>query len=81
MEAVNMTKYQETALDLYLSEWPRDWEYEEVLGAVRGEMDAYISVWIPFEHWPGDNVAREIDSTRDLLETRFVPRKKSRTAA
>lgn len=81
MEAVNMTKYEETALDLYLSEWPRDWDYEEVIEAVAGEMDAYIVVWLPFEDWDGESVAHEIESTRTLLETRFVPRRKSRAEA
>ena len=75
MEAVNMTKYQETALDLYLSEWPRDWDYEEVIEAVRGEMDAYISVWQPLEHWRGDAVAEEIEDTAVILWMRFEPRK------
>lgn len=70
-----MNKYQETAFDLYLSEWPRDWEYHEVIEAVRGEMNAYIAVWQPFAHWRGDAVAQEIEDTIALLMVRFEPRK------
>lgn len=70
-----MTKYEETAFDFYLSEWPRDWDYDEVIEAVVGEMDAYIKPWQPFEHWAGEALAQEIEGTIDLLETRFEPRK------
>lgn len=74
MEVV-VSKYQETAFDIYLSQWPRDWDYEEVMEAVRGEMDAYVLPWFPFENWDGGDLAREIESTIDLFETRFELRK------
>jgi hypothetical protein len=81
MEAVNMTKYEETALDLYLSEWPRDWDYHEVLEAVAGDMYAYVRPWIPFEDWSGTRITVAIESTRNLLETRFVARRNPKVSA
>ena len=74
METV-VNKYQEMAFDLYLSEWPRDWDYDEVIEAVRGEMDAYIEVWQPLAHWRGEAVAQEIEDTIAMLKLRFEPRK------
>lgn len=75
MQAVNMDKYQETALDLYLLQWPRDWEFYEVLEAVRNEIDEYITVWQPLAHWRGDLIADEIESAVTILRMRFEPRK------
>lgn len=75
MEAANMDKYQETALDLYLLQWPRDWDYEEVLEAVRNEIDEYITVWPPLAQWRGDLIVEEITSTASILRMRFEPRK------
>lgn len=69
-----MDRYEETAFDLYLSEWPRDWDAEEILQAVEGDMNAYIVPWEPFVNWSGYRLAGEIESTIDLLRLRFNPK-------
>ena len=72
-----MNKYQETAFDLYLSEWPRDWEYAEIIELVAaGKANEYVVPWDPFERMDSDRLAGEIEATVDLLETRFIPRKR-----
>ena len=74
---VNVNKYQETALDIYLSEWPRDWDYAEIIELVAsGKRNEYVTPWEPFAHMDSDRLAGEIESTVDLLETRFTPRKR-----
>lgn len=70
-----VNKYQETALDIYLSEWPRDWEYAEIIELVAsGKPNEYVTPWEPFERMDSDRLAGEIESTVDLLEMRFTPR-------
>lgn len=72
---VTVNKYQETALDTYLSEWPRDWEYAEIIELVAaGKANEYVVPWEPFENMDSDRLAAEIEATVDLLEMRFIPR-------
>ena len=72
---VTVNKYQETALDTYLSEWPRDWDYAEIIELVAaGKANEYVVPWEPFETMDSDRLAAEIEATADLLEMRFVPR-------
>ena len=77
LPVMGVNKYQETALDIYLSEWPRDWEYHEIVELLAiGKHNDYVIPWEPFQYMDADRLAGEIESTVDLLEMRFEPRKK-----
>jgi hypothetical protein len=72
---VAVNKYQETSLDIYLSAWPRDWDYAEVVELVAsGKPNEYVTPWEPFERMDSDRLAGEIEATTDLLEMRFIAR-------
>lgn len=69
-----MNAYQRVALNEYLSGYPRDNSYDEVLDKfLKG--DDEVIVWEAFEHFPREVVVEFIDTLMDILYDVFIPRK------
>lgn len=61
-----MNKYQLFAVDHFLSGYPDDASFEEIIQMVEDE-DEEISHWEPYENFWGEHVAEMIeDMARDL---------------
>lgn len=69
-----MDMYEQCALQEYLTEFPWDCSYEQILIMVERDDDRVI-VWEPFAHYRGEQVVKFIDNFRDTLERNFIPRK------
>lgn len=52
------------ALDHFLSEYPKDLEYNEVIGKIE-EMDEDVIVWEPFENTDPGNLTEYIENLKD----------------
>lgn len=70
-----MNMYEQCALQEYLTDFPWDCSYEQILLMVEREDDRVI-VWEPFTHFRGERVIELIDNLKDTLERNFIPRKK-----
>ena len=58
----------EHALGHVLSSWPQKWHPETVIERIGNKKyKNEISVWEPFEHWSGDDVASEARSIANTL--------------
>jgi hypothetical protein len=77
MEAITMTRSQSFALGEWLSEWPDNWSYEQVIDwLLNNEDPAYsdaedderVWVWEPMEDYSGTQVAEFIENTRCHFE-------------
>jgi hypothetical protein len=77
METITMTKSQAFALGEWLSEWPENWSYEQVIDFLLNNEDpAYtdaedherVWVWEPMEDFSGTQVAGFIENTRCHFE-------------
>jgi len=73
METITMTKSQAFALGEWLSEWPENWSYEQVIDWLMNnedpaysddEDDERVWVWEPMEDYSGTQVAGFIENTR-----------------
>jgi len=77
METITMTKSQTFALGEWLSEWPENWSYEQVIDWLMNnedpaysdaEDDERVWVWEPVEDCSGTQVAGFIENTRCHFE-------------
>lgn len=77
METITMTKSQAFALGEWLSEWPENWSYEQVIDWLMNnedpaysddEDDERVWVWEPMEDFSGTQVAGFIENTRCHFE-------------
>ena len=77
METITMTKSQAFALGEWLSEWPENWSYEQVIDwLLNSEDPAYsdaedderVWVWEPMEDYSGTQIADFIENTRRHFE-------------
>ena len=77
METITMTKPQAFALGEWLSEWPENWSYEQVIDWLMNnedpaysddEDDERVWVWEPMEDYSGTQVAVFIEDTRKAFE-------------
>ena len=77
METITMTKPQAFALGEWLSEWPENWSYEQVIDWLMNnedpaysddEDDERVWVWEPMEDYSGTQVAGFIEDTRKAFE-------------
>lgn len=72
-----MTPYERFALTEYLADFPNDKSYEEILQmllAGQHKYDDEILVWEAIEDYPRQDIVNIIDSLKESLELRFVPR-------
>lgn len=74
-----LNTYERFALGQYLSEFPEDKSFHEILDIIeKSDFDdeAYdeLLVWEPFENCDGDNLAALIGALKEDLEEVFVPR-------
>jgi hypothetical protein len=81
MNAYVMNAYEFVALNEYLSAYPDDRTFDEVMGMLTGdvidETDEVI-VWEVFEHMPREAVAEYIDNLKDTLERNFIPKEQEK---
>ena len=68
-----MNIYQQTALQEYLTDFPCDVTYEQILVWLEKGDDRVI-VWEPFERYRGVVIARYIENLKDTLERNFIPK-------
>lgn len=77
MKTITMTKSQAFALGEWLSEWPDNWSYEQVIDwLINNEDPAYsdaedderVWVWEPVEDFLGTQIAGFIENTRCHFE-------------
>lgn len=59
--------YDNVALGQYLSDYPDDKTYEEVLDLILAE-DESISIWEPFENYDPEWIVENIESLKQTLE-------------
>jgi len=65
--------YERLALGEYLSGYPEDKSYDEVMGMLLNEHED-VYVWQPFERDSHDYVYDCIENLKELLEKNFIPR-------
>lgn len=68
-----MNVYETIALGEYLSGYPEDKTYDEVMGMLLNEHED-VYVWQPFERESPDVVYNLIEILKELLEKSFIPR-------
>jgi len=68
-----MDAYEQCALQEYLTDFPWDCSYEQILKMVEEDDDRVI-VWEPFTHFRGETVVGHIENLKDSLKRRFTPR-------
>lgn len=77
METMTMTKSQAFALGEWLSEWPDNWSYQQVIDWLLNnedpafqdaEDDERVWVWEPMEDFSGTQIAEYIENTRRHFE-------------
>lgn len=77
MKTITMTRSQAFALGEWLSEWPDNWSYEQVIDWLMNnedpaysdaEDDERVWVWEPMEDYSGTQVAVFIENTRCHFE-------------
>lgn len=72
-----MNAYEQCALQEYLTDFPWDCSYTQILKMVEEDDDRVI-VWEPFTHFRGETVVKYIENLKDSLERRFIPRKEDK---
>jgi hypothetical protein len=68
-----MNAYESIALGEYLSGYPEDKTYDEVMGLLLNEHED-VYVWQPFARESPDAVYDLIEGLKELLEKNFIPR-------
>jgi hypothetical protein len=77
METITMTKSEAFALGEWLSEWPENWSYRQVIDWLLNNDDYHYSededdqrvwVWEPMEDFSGTQVVEYIENTRRHFE-------------
>ena len=72
-----MNAYEYVALNEYLSGYPNDKTYDEVMGLLLNE-DEDVMVWQAFERDTPDFVYDCIENLKDTLEKNFIPREETK---
>jgi hypothetical protein len=73
-----LTKYQKFALDHFLSEYPEDMSFNEILEHIINESENInINIWEPFENEPAENVRDYIAHMASDLEDKFIAKLES----
>tara|TARA_R110000803_G_scaffold179460_1_gene241879 strand:- start:976 stop:1188 length:213 start_codon:yes stop_codon:yes gene_type:complete len=67
-----MTKIEAVALGQFLSYYPADWTYDEVIIGIEDEADG-VAIWQPFENYDTGYVIQEIENLKMVL-TNLVER-------
>ena len=67
-----MTKIEASALGQFLSYYPADWTYDEVITGIEDE-DEGVAIWEPFENYDTGYVIQEIESLK-MTMTNLVER-------
>ena len=62
-----MKKSERFALNEYLSEFPDDKTFEEIIELILNE-DESVIIWEPFENYPAEDVTEMIENTKDHFE-------------
>lgn len=72
-----MDIYEEFSLGMYLSDWPENVSFDEIITAMRNEdsMDGEIGAWEPFEFHELSWLAEHIVSHHDSLKCSFISKK------
>jgi len=77
METITMTKSETFALGEWLSEWPDNWSYRQVIDWLldnddyhysEDEDDQRVWVWEPMEDFSGRQIVEYIENTRKHFE-------------
>ena len=63
----NKTPAQTVALGQFLSEYPHDATFSEVLELIENKADS-VTIWEPFEYWPPEDVTAQIEDLRYNVE-------------
>lgn len=66
-----MTKYQRFAINHFLSYYPDEWDYPEILEGVAIEDHDNITVWHAHENEPTEHVVHYIEQMVKSLEDTF----------
>lgn len=69
-----MTHAEQFALNEWLSEYPRDMTYDEVIDLIH-EGDDRILVWCWFENCPSPELVENIDNTKSHFENVIIAMK------
>lgn len=69
--STKLDAYEVHALGLYLSYWPTDKTFEEILNLI-GEDNEELAVWEPFEGHDSDFVTEQIENTLISLKEHFI---------
>jgi hypothetical protein len=72
-----MNAYESVALNEYLSGYPNDKTYDEVMGLLLNEDDE-VMVWTAFERDTPDFVYDCIETLKEVLEKNFIPREEGK---
>lgn len=70
-----MNKFEITALNQYLSDWPmtsESIEFEDVLFLLRNNNDGLVTIWEPFEYHSIEQIIELIKSLKELLQYEFL---------
>lgn len=68
-----MNAYERVALSEYLSEYPADKSYDDVIQMLEDDSDEVL-IWEPFEDYGRDEVCDFIESHKRILEANFTPK-------
>jgi hypothetical protein len=72
-----MNKYQMFAVGYHLSEYPYEWDYDQILNALTVDDDKsreHVTVCEMFEDYPNELICEMINDMADLLEVYFIPK-------
>lgn len=66
-----MNIYQRFALNHFLSSYPEEWDYQQVIDAIDNEDYENITLWYVVENSPWEDIPLHIESMIDSLKETF----------
>lgn len=71
-----MTKHEINACRMFLSDFPKQWDFDRILDAIMDDGETktdsrLVSVWQPVQHMPRDDLAEVIHDTANFLSAQY----------
>lgn len=70
---MKMNTYQRTALNAFLSNYPDDCNYHDVLNLLDEDSEEVL-IWEPLQSYDGKYISEQIECLKDTLEHNFIER-------
>ena len=66
------SKAEKIALDTFLSKYPQDISYDQVIEQLSAAPNSMIvHIWFPFEYYPNENIIEYIENLKSQIEGSF----------